>query len=89
MTCIPTLRAALAAAEDELRRIEQSHDLAHVTGAWAAQQRVIRRCQDDLIRALAAQIQADCATAAEHLTRIEAVARDAMAAPHRSLSHDA
>jgi Tfp pilus assembly protein PilX len=82
MTPLPTARAALAAAEDELRRIEQAHDLAHVTGTWAAAQRVIRRCQDDLIHALAAQIQADCATAAEHLTRIEAVARDAMATPH-------
>jgi hypothetical protein len=82
MARITTARAALAAAEDELRRLEQAHDLAHVTGAWAAAQRVIRRCQDDLIRALAAQIQADCVTAAANLTRIEAVARDAMATPH-------
>lgn len=81
MTTLPTLRAALAAAEDELRRIEQSHDLAHVTGAWAAQQRVIRRCKDELVRAMVDQIQADCETAAAALARLEPIARDAMASP--------
>jgi hypothetical protein len=81
MTPIPTLRARLAAAEDELLRLEQADDLCHVTGAWAAQQRVIRRCTDDLVRAMVDQIQADCETAAAALARLEPIARDAMASP--------
>ena len=76
---ITRLRADLAAATDELLRLEQADDLCHVTGAWAAQQRVIRRCQDALIRAMADQISADCETAAANLRRIEVIARDAMA----------
>jgi hypothetical protein len=81
VTPIPTLRASLAAAEDELLRLEQADDFAHVTGAWAAQQRVIRRCKDDLVRAMVVYIQADCETAAANLRRIEPIARDAMANP--------
>lgn len=81
MSAIPTLRARLAAAEDELLRLEQADDFAHVTGAWAAQQRVIRRCKDELVRAMVDQIQADCETAAAALARLEPIARDAMASP--------
>lgn len=77
---IAGLRAELAAAEDALAGLEQADGFCHTNGAWAAQQRVIRRCQDALIRAMADQISADCETAAANLRRIEIIARDAMAA---------
>lgn len=78
MPDIPTLYRNLAAALDEVARVEQAHDFAHVTGAYAAAQRVVRQCQDAIVRAVAQQIDTEC----QRLAAIEPAARDAMASPH-------
>lgn len=72
---IPVLMERLRVAMDEVARIEQAHDLAHVSGAYAAAQRVVRQCQDALVQALAQEIVDEC----DRLAAIEPIARDAMA----------
>ena len=76
---IAALRVKLARAIDAARCVEFADDFAATNGAMAAAHRVVRHCQDELIRALAAQIEADCEAAAANLRHIETYARDAIA----------
>jgi hypothetical protein len=76
---IASLRARLTAAQADLTRLEYADDLAHVSGAYARQEAVVRAAQDELIRAMTQHTIEEC----HRLARVETFARDAMASAHK------
>lgn len=76
---ILALRASLAAAIADAKRLEFREDVGVSISAMASAHRMIRLRQQELIAALTQQIVRDAEAVAENLRRIEIIARDAMA----------
>jgi hypothetical protein len=67
---IAALRARLAAAQDEVSRLEFADGYCMTNGSWSRAMNVVRTYQTALVEALAQQIVTDCQTTAANLREI-------------------